>query len=669
MNKRLLKTLVIVALACAITLFVKLDLVDALTLEHLKSEQEAFQTYYAAHRSSTLVMYFIAYVLMAALSLPGAAVMTIAAGVLFGPWVGTLVVSFASSLGATFAFLIARLLFRDAVADRFGSRMTVLNEGVRKEGGFYLFTLRLVPVFPFFVVNLAMALTPIAISRFYFVSQLGMLPATFVYVNAGTQLGRIESLAGVVSPGLIGAFVLLGLFPLLAKRFIEWLRARKVYRRFTRPRRFDYNLVVIGAGSGGLVSSYIAAAIKAKVALVEKHAMGGDCLNTGCVPSKALIRSAKVLSYIGRAREFGLGRASVEFDFATVMQRVQNVIAKVAPHDSIERYTKLGVDCVEGEARLESPWEVAVGDRTLTTRSIVVATGGRPSVPPIEGIEDVGYVTSDTVWDLREQPRRLLVLGGGPIGCELAQCFQRLGSEVTQVQRGAHLLPREDPDCSKFVEEQFRDEGINLLLRHTAKRFVVDGSEKFVICDHTGGEVRIPFDLLLVALGRKANVSGFGLEQLGVALAPRGTVSVDGFLRTNFPNIYAVGDVAGPYQFTHFASHQAWYAALNSLLSPFKRFKADYRVIPWCTRSVDDRPSCPEQWTGQTGRTSGSIEGDLGSYHRMHLDAFRLKSGPGDRIAVNDHHHAGLHRQHIGSEGRRLCGRDVDQLHPEITKQ
>jgi pyruvate/2-oxoglutarate dehydrogenase complex dihydrolipoamide dehydrogenase (E3) component/uncharacterized membrane protein YdjX (TVP38/TMEM64 family) len=573
-------------LALLVGLFFGLDLGHFLTLDFLKSQQAAIGSWRAAHPLAAALAFFVAYVAVTGLSLPGAAVMTIAAGALFGLGEGVLLVSFASSIGATLAFLASRYLLRDTVQSRFGDRLATINAGIARDGGFYLFTLRLVPAFPFFVINLAMGLTTIRTRTFYWVSQLGMLAGTIVYVNAGTQLAGIDSLAGILSPALIGSFALLGVFPLLARKIVEIVRMNKVYKGWTKPRRFDRNLVVIGGGSAGLVTSYIAAAVKAKVTLVEKHKLGGDCLNTGCVPSKALIRSAKFLSHLTRSAEFGIRSARADFDFAEVMERVQRVIRKIEPHDSAERYTGLGVEVVEGTAKLVSPWEVEIrrnggGTERLITRSIVLATGARPFVPPIPGIENVGYLTSDTVWSLREQPRRLLVLGGGPIGCELTQAFARLGSEVTQVEMLPRLMVREDAEVSELVQRRFEAEGIRVRVGHTAREFVVEDGEKILIAEHAGASVRIPFDALLVAVGRAANLDGYGLKELGI---PTGrTIDTNAFLQTNFPNIYAAGDVAGPYQFTHTAAHQAWYAAVNALFAPFKKFKADYSVIPWAT--------------------------------------------------------------------------------------
>ena len=580
------KLLLLFAIAAAAGLFFALDLGHYLSLDWLKAQQDAIAAYRADQPLAAVAVYFALYVAVTALSLPGAALMTLAGGAVFGLLWGTLIVSFASSIGATLAFLASRFLLRDWVMARFGRRLAAIDAGVRKEGAFYLFTLRLVPVFPFFLVNLLLGLTAMKARTFYWVSQLGMLAGTVVYVNAGTQLAQIDSLAGIVSPGLLLSFALLGVFPLIANRIVESVRARRVYARWPKPARFDRNLVVIGAGSAGLVTAYIAAAVKAKVTLIEKHRMGGDCLNTGCVPSKALIRSAKFLSHVGRAGEFGCRAATADFSFAEAMERVQRVVRTVEPHDSVERYSGLGVEVIEGAAKIVSPWAVEVtrdggARQTLTTRSIVIAAGARPFVPPIPGIEEVGYLTSDTVWALRELPRRLVVLGGGPIGCELTQAFARLGAQVTQVEMLPRIMIREDAEVSERVTRRFRAEGIAVLTNHKARQFLVEDGEKILVAEHEGRDVRIPFDAVLVAVGRVANLQGYGLEEIGVGASR--TVDTNAFLQTNYPNIYAAGDVAGPFQFTHTAAHQAWYAAVNALFDPFRKFKADYAVIPWAT--------------------------------------------------------------------------------------
>jgi pyruvate/2-oxoglutarate dehydrogenase complex dihydrolipoamide dehydrogenase (E3) component/uncharacterized membrane protein YdjX (TVP38/TMEM64 family) len=577
-RRRLLVLLVLVAVIAA---FFASGAYRYLGFQAIKAEQAQVQDWYRAHPAATAAAFFLLYVAITGLSIPGATVLTLIAGAIFGLAWGTVLVSFASSLGATLAFLASRFVLRDWVRGRFRAQIENVDRGVRREGAFYLFTLRLIPAVPFFVINLAMGLTAMRPWTFYGVSQLGMLPATLVYVNAGTQLAAIRSPAGILSPALIGAFILLGIFPLAAKKALDALKARRVYARWPRPRRFERNLVVIGAGSAGLVAAYIAAAVRARVTLVEKHRMGGDCLNTGCVPSKALIKSARVLAQMRRAADYGLKAPPVQFDFAQVMERVQRVVRTVEPHDSVERYSALGVECLQGEARITSPWSVAIdGTRTLTTRAIVIAAGAQPLVPPIPGIERANVLTSDTVWQLRELPRRLVVLGGGPVGCELAQAFARFGSQVTQVEMLPRLLSREDPDVSERVRERFAAEGIDVRTGFRATR-VEPG--RTLVCERDGAEARFEFDALLCALGRVPNTAGYGLEELGIPVGSARTVETNDYLQTLYPNIYACGDVAGPYQFTHTASHQAWYAAVNALFAPFRRFRADYSVIPWAT--------------------------------------------------------------------------------------
>ncbi len=583
MNKK--KLLLIMLIATLVGAYFAFDLGRFFSLDYIKSQHAALQAFADQRPLQAALIYFTIYVAVTGLSLPGAAVMTLLGGAIFGLLWGTLIISFAASIGATLAFLAARFLLRDAVRARFGAQLSTIDAGIERDGAFYLFTLRLVPVFPFFAINLLMGLTPIRTLTFYWVSQIGMLAGTLVYVNAGTQLAQIDSLGGILSPGLLFSFALLGIFPLIAKKIVDIAAARKRYRNWPRPERFDTNMVVIGAGSGGLVAAYIAAAVKARVTVVEKHRMGGDCLNTGCVPSKALIRSAKFLAQVQRSRDYGIRSASAEFDFAEVMERVQAVIRRIEPHDSVERFTGLGVDVLQGEARITSPWTVQVGDSEISTRNIVIASGGRPAVPPIAGIEDSGYLTSDTLWELRQLPRRLVVLGGGPIGCELAQCFARFGSEVSIVARRAQLLPREDADAAALVEERFAAEGIRLFTgtEALACHGGGDGQPGTLRCRRGDEQIELPFDQLLVATGRQPNTEGLGLEALGIACDADGTLHTDDFLRAGYPNIYAVGDVAGPYQFTHTASHQAWFAAVNALFGDFKLFRADYSVIPWAT--------------------------------------------------------------------------------------
>ena len=613
------KIWLLIALLVLVLLFFAFDLGRFFSLAFIKQQQASLAAQYAAAPGLVIGAFFLIYVAVTALSLPGAAIMTLAGGAIFGLVLGTVIVSFASSVGATLSMLAARYLLRDTVQGKFGTRLTDINKGVEKEGGFYLFTLRLVPLFPFFAVNLLMGLTKMKTWTFYWVSQLGMLAGTLAYVNAGTEIGKIESLKSILSPGLIGSFVLLGLFPLIAKKIVDIVKARKVYAKWNhvKPKTFDRNLVVIGGGAGGLVSAYIAAAVKAKVTLIEAHKMGGDCLNYGCVPSKALIKSAKLATQMRHGATYGLSDTTPQFSFKAVMQRIHAVVKAIEPHDSVERYTELGVEILQGYAKIVNPWTVEITlnggvKRTLTTRSIVIAAGAMPFVPPLPGLKEVGYVTSDTLWDEFVQmdaiPQRLVVLGGGPIGCELAQSFQRLGAQVTQVEMAPRIMGREDEEVSALAKASLEQDGVQVLTGHKALRvellpvrpLPVDGGADtstssvrtdskpkggVIIVEAAGQEIRIEFDALLCAVGRVARLSGYGLEELGIPTTRPGggTITTNEYLETIYPNIFAAGDVAGPFQFTHTAAHQAWYAAVNALFGTFKKFKADYSVIPWAT--------------------------------------------------------------------------------------
>lgn len=590
MNSR--KLFIAALLLAVIVAFFALDLGRYLSLAFLKESQSSFQAVFEQKPVWVTLVFFAVYVAVTGLSLPGAVIMTLAAGAGFGLVLGTIVVSFASTLGATLAMLAARYLLRDSIQARFGRRLDEINKGIEKEGAFYLFSLRLIPAVPFFALNLLMGLTRIRTWTYFWVSQLGMLAGTVVYVNAGTQIAKIDSLQSIASPALIGSFVLLGVLPLAVNKVLQFLKRRQVYARWAkvRPARFDRNLIVIGAGAGGLVSAYIAAVVKAKVTLVEAHKMGGDCLNYGCVPSKALIRSAKLAHQMSHGASYGLSNSTPVFSFKAVMQRIQAVIRAIEPHDSVARYTGLGVEVLQGHARIVNPWTVQItlnggGTQTLTTRSIVIAAGARPLVPPLPGLEDTGYVTSDTLWEafaqLDEVPRRLVILGGGPIGCELAQAFARLGAQVTQVEMAPRLMLREDVEVSELARQALAADGVSVLTGHKALRCETSGGVKTLVVEHGGTEQRLEFDRLICAVGRVARLEGYGLEELGIPV--QRTVETNDYLQTMYPNIYAAGDVAGPYQLTHVASHQAWYAAVNALFGEFRLFKADYSVIPWTT--------------------------------------------------------------------------------------
>ncbi|MDQ7016676.1 MAG: FAD-dependent oxidoreductase [Gammaproteobacteria bacterium] len=577
------KPLLLLLMLLLIATFFFFDLQNVLNLENLKAQQQHFSDYYQQHQILTLSIFFLTYVAVTALSLPVATPLTLMGGALFGVATGSILISFASTLGATCAFWVSRFLFQDSIEKRFPTQTKKINAGIEKEGAFYLFSLRLVPLVPFFLLNLVMGLSKMASWKYYLTSQLGMLPATIVYVNAGTQLGQINNPADILSAELLLSFIALALFPFISKTLLNRWKTSRLLRAYSKPKKFDYNLIVIGAGAAGLVSTYIARAVRAKVLLIEKDKMGGDCLNTGCVPSKALIRSAKMVSYAKRGEEFGLKPHATDFRFSEVMQRVHNIIKKIEPHDSIERYQALGAEIKQGEAKISSPYTVEVNGKTFSARNIIIATGARPLVPNIAGLNKVDYLTSDTLWKITELPQRLLILGGGPISCELSQAFARLGSQVTQVQRSARLMRNEDVEVSELIEQKFKQEGIRVLTNHQIHSISQENGEKIALCQHKGKTVKIAFDQILVAYGRSANTDGFGLHELKIELADNGTIKTNGFLQTNIPTIYCAGDCTGPYQFTHTAAHQAWYSAVNSLFSGIKRFQVDYRVIPWAT--------------------------------------------------------------------------------------
>jgi pyruvate/2-oxoglutarate dehydrogenase complex dihydrolipoamide dehydrogenase (E3) component/uncharacterized membrane protein YdjX (TVP38/TMEM64 family) len=635
------RLLVIAILALALAAFMALDLGRYLRLEALQASQASFAAEYAQSPWTLRAAYFALYVAVTSLSLPGAVLLSLAGGGVFGFAWGLALVSFASTLGATVSFLSARYVLRDAVRRRFASRMKEIDRGLARDGALYLFGLRLMPVVPYFAINLAMGLTSMRIWTFCWVSQLGMLAGTAVYVNAGTQLAQIRALQDIASPALLAAFGLLGLFPLLARGTLYAVQRRRVYNRWkgVRPKTFDRNLVVIGGGAAGLVSAYIAAALQAKVTLVEAHKMGGDCLNYGCVPSKALIQSARVAHQLRHAIRYGLHSYSDKeyggygpVSFKSVMNRVQAVVAAIAPHDSVERYAALGVEVLQGHARITSPWtvEIALADgakQTLTSRSIVIAAGAQPVVPPLPGLEDVGYITSDTMWErfaqLDEVPRRLLVLGGGPMGCEMAQAFARLGSQVTLVESASRLLLREDAQVAAIAATALRADGVQVLVSHSALRCEVIADTKVLVAEHLGAHIRLAFDHLLCAVGRSARLSGYGLEELGIATER--TVTSNGYLQTVYPNIYAAGDVAGPYQFTHTAAHQAWYAAVNALFGDFKRFKVDDRAIP---SAIFLDPEIARVGLNEQEATEKGIAYDMSRFDIDELDRQICDQGP-----------------------------------------
>jgi pyruvate/2-oxoglutarate dehydrogenase complex dihydrolipoamide dehydrogenase (E3) component/uncharacterized membrane protein YdjX (TVP38/TMEM64 family) len=612
--KKLAKIFLLLGLACLTLWLLRSGLLQELTFENLKARQDELRQWTEAYMVSAILTYFVIYVATTAIALPGAAVLTLAGGAVFGLVTGTIIVSFASTMGATLCFLGSRWLFRDFVEKKFKSAYESVEKGLAKEGVFYLFTLRLIPAVPFFVINLVFGLTRMTASSFWAVSQIGMLPGTLAYVNAGTQLSQIESPRGILSLPVILSFALLGFVPWIAKFIVNIVKRRRVYRPYMRPGKFDYDVIVIGGGAAGLVSAYLSAALKAKVLLIEKHRMGGDCLYTGCVPSKALIRSAHVAHLLRRANEFGMQSVTPQVDFSRVFTRIHNIIAKIEPNDSVERYTGLGVECLKGTAKIADPFRVHVDEKILTTRNIIIATGATPMMPKIPGLQEIPHYTSDTLWQMTWVPKKLLVVGGGPIGCELAQAFTRLGCETTVVEQRSRLLRREDPEVSEFIYQRFKSEGVKVLLETEVNHFERAGNGGRA---HLNIDEVLEFDAAIVALGRKANTEGLGLGELGIGLRRDGTVETDSCMRTTFPNVLACGDVAGPFQFTHAASFQAGYAVLNALFAPFKSFRADYSALPWCTYTD---PEVARVGLNETDAGEQGIEIDVHRYELDHLD-------------------------------------------------
>ncbi|MFN7823959.1 MAG: FAD-dependent oxidoreductase [Pseudobdellovibrionaceae bacterium] len=548
-----------------IAIFLSLQYAPYLTLESLKASQAGLSQYREAHPGLAELSFFLIYVLSTALSIPGAGILTLAGGALFGVVWGTVLVSLASTLGATLSFLLVRYFVGDWARSKFRGSFQKIDHGFNEEGSMYLLSLRLIPLFPFFAVNAMMGLTKISAKQFFLISQIGMFPGTVVYVWAGEELGSLQSLSDLASPSLLLAFTALGLVPWFAKALLQKWKTQKLYSKFKKPKKYDYNLVVIGAGAAGLVSTAIARAVKAKVAIIEKHKMGGDCLNYGCVPSKALIH---------------LANHSPRAPYLEIQQKIQKIIQRIEPHDSVERFTKLGARVIQGSAELVSPWEVQVNGEILTTKNVIIASGAEPYIPEIPGREKIKSVTSETLWDLEKLPARLLVLGGGPVGCELAQAFSKLGVKVTLIEKGLRLLAGEVEEASRRVCESLQRDGVEILLQSEIQTFLSEKSARVV---GPQGAKDLEFDQVLFAVGRKPRTRGFGLEKIEIHLDQRGRVARNGFMQTNFPNIFVCGDVTSEVQLTHVAGHQAWYAAMNALFGRFKLFKEDLRVIPRCT--------------------------------------------------------------------------------------
>jgi pyruvate/2-oxoglutarate dehydrogenase complex dihydrolipoamide dehydrogenase (E3) component/uncharacterized membrane protein YdjX (TVP38/TMEM64 family) len=612
---RTLRALLLLAFGLAFVLIWWTGVLDSLSLTQVQARLGEIRAYVELQPIAAWAGFFLLYVTVTALSLPGAAMLTLLAGAVFGFWAGLVLASFASTLGATLAFTLARLVARDWAKSRFSRFYQDIEMRWQRDGDLALLSLRLIPVIPFFAINLLMGLLPISALRFAVISQIGMFPGTAAYVNAGLELAKIRSLDGLLEPRLLFAFGILAALPWLARSaFLKW-RVWSKFRRFKRPRKFDFDLIVIGGGSAGLVSAYIGSAVKAKVALIERERMGGDCLNTGCVPSKAIIQAGRVARTVRDASRFGIEAKTEQVHFEAVMERVRRVIQTIEPHDSVERYSGLGVHCVRGDARLISPWQVQVGDQVLSARNVILATGARPRLPKIENINLVKWYTSDTIWSLREKPQALMVVGGGPIGCELAQTFAHLGVSVTLVERGEALLPREDHDVQQLLRRCLEESGVRVCLG--SELVEVRKDEILVRNRTTQSDTWQQTDAVLFAIGREPRTEGLGLDEIGIELERDSRIRVDQTMRTNHPHVFACGDVAGPFQLTHAASHQAWYCAVNALFAPFYQPKIGYENLPWVTYTIPEvaRVGLSEREASESG-----VEFEVTSFPLSRLD-------------------------------------------------
>ncbi len=615
MRKPLL-LLIIILLISVLWLFAG----DLFSLRSMQAALGALRESFQAHPFLFVLGFMAIYILVTASSLPFATVLTLLGGAIFGFWWGIGIISISATIGCTLAFWGARYFFRGSVQKRYGQRLSHFNEGIKRDGAFYLFSLRLIPIFPFFLVNILMALTPIRTQSYIWVSWLGMLPGTAIYVFAGRNFGQIESLSGLMSWPIFISLTLLGLFPWLAKFLLARFQGHKIYKNFSKPKSFDRNLIVIGAGSAGLVSAYMGAQMRAKTTLIEAHEMGGDCLNTGCIPSKTLIKSANIAAKMQNAAPYGIKSQSAEIDLPTLSNRIQSVIKSIAPNDSVERYSKMGVDVVKGRGRLIDPWRVEITPNDgkpyqLTTKSIVIATGAAPLIPPLKGLEKIEYLTSETLWSNLSSwpklPQSLLILGGGNIGCELAQSLNRLGVSVTIVEMSARLLPNEDEEVSEFIAHKLHSEGVTILTQTEAKEF----QPQICQAEQKGESIKIPFEKLLIAVGRKPRLENLGLEELGIQ-TDRAILS-NRHLQTNIPNIYVAGDATPPYQFTHTAAYEGTYAALNALFPPIYKFKMDHRFIPMVTFTD---PEIARAGLNESEARAQNINYEITKYPLSHLD-------------------------------------------------
>jgi len=570
------------------------------------------------------------YVLAAVLFLPGS-VITLGAGFLFGVPTGLLTVWLGANLGAFAAFLVGRTIAREWIAQKVkgNAKFAAIDEELAREGFKVVLLLRLSPVFPFDILNYALGLTKVSFRNYALASVLGMLPGTLMYVYFGSAARSLAEVAtGNVEGGLAGqVFFWIGLAATIAVALVVTRIARNSLRGaealahqvsvttdelVTSPAdekiKVDpndrhnmelvsnvhppgwvnpepakrYNLVVIGAGTAGLVTAAGAAGLGAKVALVERHLMGGDCLNYGCVPSKALIRSSRVSAEIRTAKNYGIEvPEGASPNFPAVMERLRKTRAGISHHDSAQRFKELGVDVFLGHARLTGPTSLEVGGKILHFKKAVIATGARAVHLPIKGLGEAGFLTNETVFSLTERPSRLAVIGGGPIGCEMAQAFHRLGSQVVLFHNNDHILDREDSAAAEIIQNRFVREGIRLILNSDLKEVETVDGEKVVRFEVDGVRDSIAVNEILVGVGRAPNVEDLDLKAAGVQYDTRRGVFVDDHLRTTNPAIFAAGDICMNYKFTHTADAAARIVIQNALFKGSKKLSS--LTIPWCT--------------------------------------------------------------------------------------
>jgi pyruvate/2-oxoglutarate dehydrogenase complex dihydrolipoamide dehydrogenase (E3) component/uncharacterized membrane protein YdjX (TVP38/TMEM64 family) len=589
-----------------------------------------FESYVQSLGAVGPIVVVLAYVICTVFFIPGSAI-TIGSGTLFGLKTGFFVVVVGANLGALCSFLLARTFLRERVARwaEGNPKFRSLDQAIGQQGFKMVLLTRLSPIFPFVLLNYFLGLTAVRTTSYVLANLLGMLPATFLFVYIGAAArdaitGQMAASAGLLQQvlkyvGLLATVGVVVMVTRIARKALREAEAAQGSGRAEKPRidaeheptpvagmmlvndphdrqlienchppgwqnptpAGKYNLVVIGAGTAGLVSAAGAAGLGARAALIERTLLGGDCLNVGCVPSKGLIRAARAAHEARSGKEFGVQlKCEPTATFSAAMERMRRLRAGISAHDSAERFRKLGVDVYIGHGRFVDPSVVEVDGRRLKFDRAVIATGARPAELSIPGLRDADYYTNETIFTLTQLPKCLAVIGAGPIGCELAQCFRRFGSEVVVITDGTEVLPKEDPDAAAIIRKQLEHEGVRIVTRGLIQRVSVNGAGKTLTLKSNGNSDEIRCDAILVSVGRQPNLEGLGLEEAGVEFTRSGVV-VNERMRTSNRRIYAAGDVCSKYKFTHAADAMARIVIANALF--FARRKVTDLVIPWCT--------------------------------------------------------------------------------------